>query len=216
MSTISHGAETLGSDLQFIQPPSLTDLAAPLTPNYRDLPIEQGFALETVVTEAARRRGDWPGKRYSLISFESYRRQPADVAARVALDREIAEADEHAYAEAARLPGFIVYSSNDPEVSNPDYDQHVGQPDTHGRALSWCLWDSWQSAGRALTLPAHQYAINQTGRFYERYRIRFFDVIWLGMRNPSEHREAAKREGSGDRTGNILVGELTHAQRNVA
>lgn len=69
-------------------------------------------------------------------------------------------------------------SHDEASQSNALIKYFAGEVDTHGRAMSWCLWTDRREAANALHGPNHKSAIRlaKEGRFYKTYMVRFYSV----------------------------------------
>jgi hypothetical protein len=125
------------------------DRLVPSGIDYAWRPIEQAFEW---------RLGARPGSfgTFYLVAFRSIRR--ADV------DRQLLTAiDGRAYEEACSTTGFVHYFKG-PLASDRS-------------CLSFCLWDSRESARAAARLPAHMAAVAFVAEGYERYTLELYRVI---------------------------------------
>lgn len=124
------------------------DRLAPSGPDYAWRPI--ATAIDWAAGAAADAAGEW-----YLVVFRSARRADVDEA-------RLTELDDRAHEEAMGAPGFVHYFKGPLSVDRA--------------CLSFCLWDSRQSARAASGLPAHRAAITILGEAYERYTLEFYRV----------------------------------------
>ena len=119
----------------------------PVRPDYQDLPIEQGF--------------DWPAiadhdfDQLYLVVFRSVRRPDAD------LDL-LRWFDDLAYAEALASGGLLRYFK--------------GDADGRGHCLSFCLWESRETALNAAGGKKHAQAAGITARMYLSYDLERYEL----------------------------------------
>lgn len=126
-------------------------------PNYRNLPIEQGFNWPKLLREVSDYLG-YQQDNYYLVVFRSTRWPGEDNASL------IESLDTAAFTEAkTRKPDALLH-------------YFAGQVDEEGRALSWCLWTDRESAREALSGPAHRQAAHAARNLYESYGVEGFNV----------------------------------------
>lgn len=132
----------------------------PAHPDYRTLPIEEGFDWPQIVRNQEKIRGNLTAKALYLVVFRSEKLPEAD-------PEEIKSADDAAHDEARRSPDYMEYFQ--------------GDRDENDRALSMCLWRSARAAFEAVHGPdsvSHRYAADQAERFYgSNYSIEFYSLV---------------------------------------
>lgn len=124
---------------------------SPIHPGYTNLPIEEGFNWGDRLSAA-------PFDRLYLVVFRSVRRATAD------LDR-LREYDDRAYAEALRCGGLLHYFK--------------GQMNERRQCLSFCLWETRESARMGAGGASHRSAASITAEMYESYRLYRYDLVRL-------------------------------------
>ena len=119
----------------------------PRHPDYAVRPIQTGFDWSSL--------SGYPFERLYLVVFRSVRRPDAD------LDL-LREHDDRAYEEALRSGGLLKYFK--------------GHANERGECLSFCLWETRESAREAAGAASHQSAADITARMYVSYVL---DRYWL-------------------------------------
>ena len=120
---------------------------SPKHPDYAIRPVQTGFDWSPLFGCAF--------DRLYLVVFRSVRRPDAD------LDL-LREHDDRAYEEALRSGGLLKYFK--------------GQANERGECLSFCLWETRESATEAASAASHQSAADITARMYVSYVL---DRYWL-------------------------------------
>ena len=120
---------------------------SPRHPDYAARPIQTGFDWSSL--------SEYPFERLYLVVFRSVRRPDADVDL-------LREHDDRAYEEALRSGGLLKYFK--------------GQANERGECLSFCLWQTRESAREAAGAASHQSAASITARMYVSYVL---DRYWL-------------------------------------
>ena len=121
---------------------------SPIYPDYVTRPIQDGFNWSSSLAGCA-------FERLYLVVFRSVRRPSAD------LDL-LREHDDRAYEEALHSGGLLKYFK--------------GQANERGECLSFCLWETRESAREAAGAASHQSAADITARMYVSYVL---DRYWL-------------------------------------
>jgi hypothetical protein len=129
------------------------DALVPLDETYASRPIADAFDWSLVAQELP------AGSEWYLVAFRSVRRADAD-------EERLTLFDERAHAEAATAPGFVHYFRG---PTAPDRS-----------CLSFCLWDSRQSARSASRLPAHCEAVTLISEMYATHTLEFLRVSRAG------------------------------------
>lgn len=139
------------------------DALMPTSPDYARLPILDGFSWTEQLSSI-------DSGRWYLVVFRSVCRPDADMALLIA-------ADDLAFEDALRQPGFLHYFK--------------GTPNARGECLSFCLWTDQAAAQHAGRQPAHQAAMQLVADMYvsyvlERYRIgkAYGGRVWVKRLNP--------------------------------
>jgi hypothetical protein len=128
---------------------------------------ESGFTFERLAPSGAEYAWrpideaiDWDGAaavgasgEFYLVVFRSIRRADVDEALLTAID-------DRAHDEAMAAPGFVHYFK--------------GPLATDRSCLSFCMWDTRESARHAARLPAHVTAVAFIAEGYERYTLEFY------------------------------------------
>ena len=122
---------------------------SPLTPDYANLPIDEGFNWSSCLDGVC-------FDRLYVVAFRSVRRASAD------LDL-LREYDDRAYAEAERVGGLLFYFK--------------GQMNERRECLSFCLWESREQARRASSSDSHRAAAEITAKMYESYTLERYYLI---------------------------------------
>lgn len=121
-------------------------------PDYRDLPIQEGFNWPKLLGEVNEYLGHQQNS-YYLVVFRSTRLAGGENAAL------IERLDTDAFSEAkARRPDALLHYFG-------------GLVDEDGRAVSWCLWTDQQSAREALNGLSHRQAASTAHELYETYDV---------------------------------------------
>lgn len=143
--------------------------AEPLMPEYRVLPITDGFSWPRIL-DAAADAGQLDSDQLYLVVFRSERRDGVDPAFVERLDAD-------AHAEAAGSDALLYY--------------YAGDLDQEDRAMSWCLWKDREAARFALSGPAHRLAVRHAPEIYSSFGVELYDVTLPGDRQvvfaPHEH-----------------------------
>jgi hypothetical protein len=126
---------------------------SPITPDYANLPIEEGF--------------DWSPRlagvffdRLYLVVFRSVRRPTADL-------KRLKEHDDKAYDAALEVGGLLRYFK--------------GEMNERRECLSFCLWEGREQAVAAAGGASHQTAAQLTARMYETYTLERYELAKEGM-----------------------------------
>jgi hypothetical protein len=122
------------------------DRLLPRGPEYAWQPIERAMDWQLAAPTAA------SGEFY-LVVFRSIRRDDVDEAL-------LTEVDDRAHHEALAAAGFVHYFK--------------GPLATDRSCLSFCLWNSRDSARAAARQPAHMAAVAFIAEGYERYTLEFY------------------------------------------
>ena len=133
----------------------------PLSPDYRTLPITEGFDWPKIIDDIARTRELGSEKLY-LVVFRSIRKYEADETLAAELDAFVTQLDDAAHTEAKSSSELLHYFTD--------------KLDEEGRAMSWCLWTERTAARQALSGPAHQLAVRHAPDLYEDSTIEAYDV----------------------------------------
>lgn len=126
------------------------DLQAPQAINkrYMLLPIEQGFNWSEIFAKVA--FGQW-----YLVVFRSKHHADADEDFLTLLDTQ-------ASAAASQTPGFLFY--------------FIGVPLASGECLSFCLWQTRESAQQGGAHPIHRRAVEQGIGAFEYYELERYNI----------------------------------------
>jgi hypothetical protein len=126
-----------------VAPATAFGLVVPGSPDYATLPLLDGFTWQEHLAESD------PGQWY-VVAFRSVRLPDADAALLTA-------ADDWAYEEAARHPGFLHYFK--------------GIANARGECLSFCVWKRREDAQEAGRQQGHQAAMQLTASMYQTYQL---------------------------------------------
>jgi hypothetical protein len=159
----------------------LDDLAGPIHPDHRILPLDVGYPLRRIFETAIEQFGYDPNHLFKIVRYDSMRVDPGTPEGRAALAAEIAEMDHRTHMEAKSIPGYICYSP--------------GEVDEFGFATSWCGWGSWEAAYEARFLPEHKEAMTRKKDFHQvvnfgRYVLRLDNSRPTGVRINQLHNHA--------------------------
>lgn len=155
----------------------------PLSPEYRDIDIQQGFDWSEVIDKKARRDGKLLTCAQYLVVFRSVRAEGVD-------PQRVADLDHAAYEEASKSPALLHY--------------FAGEVDDRGSALSWCLWTDRLAAFQAVHGNSHQNAVGQARELYgDNFSIELYSI------NPENDGSVAFLQHSHPKTKSLQ--EVDHA-----
>lgn len=126
----------------------------PLSPDYAQLPITEGFDWTNIIAAARQQHDLIEATPWYLVVFRSKLREGVDTTL-------LLEHDAKAHQAAQESPALLHYFG--------------GRPDEEGRALSFCLWSD-EAEAKSISRDSRHAAAVKMVSLYESYSVEKYDV----------------------------------------